>query len=209
VAPRWSSARLSEVSHADVQAWVSELAEKRSASAAIKAHRVLSLVLALAVRDGRLVRNPAENIGLPHEVQKDRRYLTHQQVQVLAGAAGEHGLIVLFLAYTGLRFGEMAALRVGRVDVLRRRIEVAEAVTAVNGVLVWGTPKAHTRRWVSVPRFVADSLAVHVAGKPTNALVFTSSNGAVLRASNFRRDVWDDAVEAVGIVGLVPHGLPT
>jgi hypothetical protein len=58
VAPRWSSARLSEVSHADVQAWVSELAEKRSASAAIKAHRVLSLVLALAVRDGRLVRNP-------------------------------------------------------------------------------------------------------------------------------------------------------
>lgn len=45
VEPRWSSVRLSEVSHAEIQAWVSELAEKRSASAAIKAHRVLSLVL--------------------------------------------------------------------------------------------------------------------------------------------------------------------
>lgn len=65
VEPRWSSARLAEVSHADIQAWVSELAERRSASAATKAHRVLSLVLALAVRDSRLVRNPAEHVGLP------------------------------------------------------------------------------------------------------------------------------------------------
>lgn len=207
VEPRWSYVRLSEVSHAEIQAWVSELAEKRSASAAIKAHRVLSLILALAVRDGRLIRNPAEHIGLPREVQRDRRYLTHQEVQALAGAAGEHGLIIVFLAYTGVRFGEMAALRVGRVDILRRRVEVADAVTAVNGALVWGTPKGHTRRWVSMPRFVAEALAAHVAGRPADDLVFTSSNGAVLRASNFRRDVWDAAVKSAGLDGLVPHGL--
>jgi hypothetical protein len=45
VEPRWGRVPLSEVAHSDVQAWVSDLAEKRSASAAIKAHRVLSLVL--------------------------------------------------------------------------------------------------------------------------------------------------------------------
>lgn len=140
-------------------------------------------------------------------MQRDRRYLTHQEAQVLASAAGEHELVILFLAYTGLRFGEMAALRVGRVDILRRRVEIADAVTAVNGALVWGTPKGHSRRWVSVPRFVAEALAAHVAGKPADDLVFTSSNGAVLRASNFRRDVWDDAVKAAGLDGLVPHGL--
>lgn len=207
VGPRWSAVRLGDVSHADVQGWVSELAEKRSASVAIKAHRVLSLVLALAVRDGRLVRNPAEGIGLPREVQQDRRYLTHQQVQTLAAAAGEHGLIILFLAYTGLRFGEVAALRAGRVDLLRRQVEVAESVTAVNGVLVWGVPKGHTRRWVSVPRFVADLLGEHLAGKAPDELVFTSSGGAVLRASNFRRDVWDHALKTAVLEGVVPHGL--
>src|SRR5215813_10750596 len=58
VEPRWGRVPLSDVAHSDVQAWVSDLAEKRSASAAIKAHRVLSLVLSLAVRDGRLARNP-------------------------------------------------------------------------------------------------------------------------------------------------------
>jgi integrase len=207
VLPRWSSVRLSEVSHADVQAWVSEVAATRSPSAAIKAHRVLSLVLSSAVRDERLVRNPAERVRLPREVPTDRHYLTHQQVQALATAAGEAGPAVLFLAYTGLRFGEMAALRVGRVDLIRRRVEVAESVTAVNGVLVWGTPKGHSRRWVSVARFVSDVLAEHIAGKTADELVFTSSGGAVLRASNFRRDVWDHAVKAVGLDELVPHGL--
>ncbi|MEP7021870.1 MAG: tyrosine-type recombinase/integrase [Pseudonocardiales bacterium] len=207
VAPRWSSVRLSDVGHADVQAWVSELAETRTPSVAIKAHRVLSLVLSLAVRDGRIIRNPADGIGLPREVQKNRRFLTHQQVQALAHAAGSDGLVILFLAYTGVRFGEMAALRVERLDLLRRQVEIAESVTAVNGVLVWGTPKGHNRRWVSLPRFVADALAEHVARKGPEDLVFLSRGRGVLRASNFRRDVWDEAVGAISLDGVVPHGL--
>ncbi|MCU1655613.1 MAG: xerD [Pseudonocardiales bacterium] len=207
VEPRWASVRLSDVNHAAVQAWVSELADQHSPSVAIKAHRVLSLVLALAVRDGRLVRNPAEGIGLPRETPKDRRYLTHQQVHALAEAAGDHGLVIVFLAYTGLRFGEMAALRVSRLDLLRRQVEVVESVTAVKGALVWGTPKGHSRRWVGIPRFVAEALAQHIDGKSPNELVFTTDAGAVLRASNFRRDVWDHAVKAADLDGVVPHGL--
>lgn len=115
--------------------------------------------------------------------------------------------MILFLAYTGVRFGEMAALRVERLDLLRRQVEIAESVTAVNGVLVWGTPKGHNRRWVSLPRFVADALAEHVARKGAEDLVFLSRGRGVLRASNFRRDVWDEAVGAIGLDGVVPHGL--
>ncbi len=207
VEPRWALVRLADVGHAAVQAWVSDLAERRSASVAGKAHRVLSLVLSLAVRDGRLLRNPADGVGVPREVRKERRYLSHQQVQTLANAGGSDGLVIVFLAYTGLRFGEMAALRVRRLDLLRRQIEVAESVTSVNGVLVWGTPKGHTHRWVGIPRFVAELLAEHVADKGSDDLVFTSANGAVMRASNFRRDVWEPAIVATGLHGLVPHGL--
>lgn len=207
VDPRWSKVRLADVRHADVQAWVSELAQRRSASTARKAHRVLSLVLGLAVRDNRLARNAADGVSLPREVQQDRRYLSHSEVRQLAAAAGEHGLVITFLAYTGLRFGEVAALRVVRLDLLRRRVEVAESVTSVNGKLVWGTPKGHTRRWVSVPAFVAEQLAAHVAGKSADDLVFGSAHAGVLRASNFRRDVFEPAARAVGLKGLVPHGL--
>lgn len=81
----------------------------------------------------------AEGIGLPREVRIDRRYLNHEQVHALAVAAGDAGSTILFLAYTGVRFDEMAALRVRRVELARRQVEIAESVTAVNGRLVWGT----------------------------------------------------------------------
>jgi integrase len=199
--------KLNEVSHADVQAWASALGASRSASTAIKAHRVLSLVLALAVRDGRLVRNPADGIGLPRETQRDRHYLSHAEVAALADAAGADRALILVLAYTGLRFGELAALRVRRLDPARRRIEVAESVTSVNGALIWGTPKGHARRWVSIPRFVAAELGIVVAGRGPDKLVFESHHGGVLRSSNFRRDVFGPAAGASGLDGLVPHAL--
>jgi integrase len=119
----------------------------------------------------------------------------------------DYELIVLFLAFTGVRFGEMAALRVHRLDPLARRVEIAESVTSVNGVLRWGTPKNHARRWVSVPRFIADRLGEHVHGRASEELVFTSPLGDALRAGNFRRDVFFPAVRQAGLDGLVPHGL--
>src|SRR4051812_38941593 len=119
----------SDVTHSAVQTWVSELAATRSAATVRKVHRVLSLILAMAVKDGRLVRNPAVGISLPRVVTAERTYLTHGQVHTLANACGPHRLVVLFLAYTGLRFGEMAALRVGRLDLMRRRATIAESVT--------------------------------------------------------------------------------
>ena len=49
-------------------------------------------------------------MNLPRVAIAERRYLTHEQVRLLAEECGPHRLVVLFLAYTGLRFGEMAAL---------------------------------------------------------------------------------------------------
>jgi integrase len=74
--------------------------------------------------------------------------LTHAQVEALAKACARptdvskhrrlderenqaYRLVVLFLAYTGVRFGEMAALRVSRLDLTRRRATISESVTVV------------------------------------------------------------------------------
>jgi hypothetical protein len=72
----------------------------------------------------------------------------------------------------GLRWSELAALRVRRVDLMRRRLDVAEAMTELNGgTLVWGQPKSHEARSVPIPRFLADDLAPHLAGKAQDGLV--------------------------------------
>ena len=79
-----------------------------------KIHGVLSGILGLAVRDRRLPSNPALGVDLPRMRERPRRYLTAAQVEQLAAAAGDGRLAVLVLAYCGLRWSELAALRVGR-----------------------------------------------------------------------------------------------
>jgi integrase len=62
--------------------------------------------------------------------------------------------LVLTLAFCGLRRGEAAGLKVGRLDLLRRRLTVAETLSEVGGHLVWGAPKSHAARSVPIPRFL-------------------------------------------------------
>ena len=218
--------KLGDVAHGDIQTWVAQLASKQSPAQRVrKAHRVLSLILAHAVNDGRLARNPARAVNLPRVVRAERHYLTHLQVAWLADACAtppdvsKHRrlderenpsarLIVFFLAYTGVRWGELAALKVGRLDLRRRRALIAESVTEVASELVWGTPKGHARREVSLPEFLVAELADHVQGKGPDDLVFSGSRGAgVLRGKVFRRSCFNAAAAEIGMTGSSPHEL--
>jgi len=210
VRPGWGAVRLADVTHDAVQAWLAGLsAAGQSAASVVKIHRVLSMVLAYAVRSRRLASNPAEGVNLPRVSPAKKRYLSAAEVADLAAAAGPGRLVVLVLAYCGLRWGELAALRVHGVDLMRRRLHVDESVTEVeNGRLDWGLPKDHERRQVPIPRFLVDQLAEHVAGKAPDDLVFTTRHGAVLRVGSARRSWFDRAVAASGVpAGLTPHEL--
>jgi integrase len=206
IRPRWGRVQLSAVRHAEIQRWLAGL---DLAPASIrKTYRVLSMALAYAVKDGRLAVNPAAGVSLPRIHETEKRYLTHQQVAELADAVGdEYRLAVLFLAYTGVRWGEMAALRVGRVDFLRRRVLVAESVTPVHGAMSFGPTKGHERREVPLPRFLVEDLAQHVAAKARDDLVFTGARGAVMRTGTFRRGALIEAAKVIRIPGFHPHEL--
>jgi len=117
-------------------------------------------------------------------------------------------LVVLFLAYTGVRFGEMAALRIARLDLHRNRAVIIESVTPVQGQgLVWGTTKTHQRREVPIPRFLAEELAEYIEGKQSDDLVFAGiRNGQPLRVSTFRT-AFGAAAQTIGIPDLHPHQL--
>lgn len=207
VLPKWARIRLSDITHAAVQSWISQLDAELSPRSVAKVHRVFSLILSWAVRNGRLAKNPADGVNLPRPTLPERRYLTHAQVAALAGTCGRYGLVVTFLAYTGLRWGEMAALRVERVDLERRRVQVVESVTEVNGELSWSTPKNHERRSVPLPKFLAELLRQQVVGKNPDDLLFVAPKGGVLRVRNFRRAAFDRAVAEVGPDGFHPHEL--
>jgi integrase len=140
-------------------------------------------------------------------VGAERQFLTYDQVEQLAAAAGPYGTLIRTLAYTGLRWGEATALRARHVDLVRRRLDIRRAFSDVRGRLVEGTPKNHQARTVPIPHWLATELKGLIHGRGPDDLVFTTLGGYPLRHSNFRRHVWNPAVAVAGVDGLTPHGL--
>ena len=172
VMSRWGDIRLDRVEHGDIQRWLAGLASDGQSGASVrKAHGVLSSVLDLAVKERRLATNPSNGVKLPALSERGRRYLTAEQVDQLASHARVGRLPVLVLAYCGLRWSELAGLRVRDVDLMRRRLNIERAVTEVNGGrLEWNSPKNHERRSVPLPRFIVfTSSAVSVPAPPVPA----------------------------------------
>ena len=194
VDPHWGGVAVVDVKTSAVKAWVAKMAGEGVGAPTIEnAFGLLRQVLGAAVEDRRIPRNPCEGVQLPKRSHADRGYLSHAQVAALAGAVERQPEVVRFLAYTGLRWGEMAALRVQDFDMLRRRVNVSRSVTESGG-LVWSTPNTHERRSVPFPAVLADELAALMVGNARDELVFTDLRGGVLRNSNWRARVFEPAV---------------
>jgi len=208
IEPRWGRVKLARIGHEDVQAWVAELSRDHAPASVRKIHLCLSEALEFAVKSGRIAANPAKGVSLPRVQQAEKRFLSHEQVQLLAREVGPSwSLIVRFLAYTGLRFSEVAGLRVRDVDLLRRRAIVARSVTEVRGKLVFSDTKGHERREVPVPRFLVDELYALLGDRDRDDPLFTGRQGGVLRAGRCRLAM-ARASQAMGVdQPLTPHEL--
>jgi integrase len=204
ILPTFGAVKLSSITSAMVRRWVADMVgEGLSASRIRQARAILRQSLEVARVDGLIGANPAQGVKAPVSRRREPRYITAEQVAKLAGQA-EHrqkgsGAFVWFLAVTGLRWGEAVALRRSAVDLMRRRVEVHEAVTEISGRLVHGTPKSHFSRTIVIPKVLADRLAPHCARLGADDLVFTSPRGGYLRSANFRRNVWVPALRAAGL----------
>jgi len=194
VQPQWGHVPVANVKTSAVKAWVAKMVADGAGTPTIEnAFGVLRQVMGAALEDKRIVRNPCDGVKLPKRRHADRGYLSHAQVLALADAVDRNAEAVRFLAYTGLRWGEMAALRVGDFDMLRRRVNVSRSVTESGG-LVWSTPKTWERRSVPFPAAITGELSALMVGKSREDLVFTDTRGGVLRSSNWRARVFDPAV---------------
>ena len=193
IEPQWGRWSLGEVRHSDVTAWVGRLVAGGSKPGTVRQiHRVLSMIFEAAVADGRIATNPAAKVRLPSPVRGEPRFLTAGEVTDLVRHSGDEGISVAVLAFTGLRFGELAALRVRRVDLGRHRLTIAESVTEVGGRLSWTTPKTHHTRSVPFPPSLLGPIQSLCAGKVPDDFVFTSPEG------------WRAAAEQLAAPGLRP-----
>lgn len=211
VEPRWGARGAASIRPSEVEDWVGELHREKSAQTVRRAVFVLSAILNIAERDNIIHSNPAKGLRLPEKRRKPQRYLTHQQVELLAQNAGEHRTMLLLLAYTGLRWGEAIGLRVKHLDMLRRRISVEDNAVLVKGSFSIGTPKSGFTREVPLPAFLTPAVAKQCEGKTRESFVFGA--GAAPLPQPHRTSGWFVRALAAaqakdsGVPDITPHDL--
>lgn len=199
---------LVSVRPSEVQSWAADISRKQSAATARHSLGVLRRVFDYAVRDGAIHRNPAAGIRLPKVQGNDPRPLTHEELWRLVDhlKAPRDRLLVLVAGYCGLRWGELAALRWLDVDLRRNSLRVARAYSEEAPRGDMSPVKDHQARTVPIPGVVSEELAKMGVEQKPDRLVFPSANSTPLRNRNFRRDVFDAAVDALDL-DITPHNL--
>lgn len=221
VRPAWAGISVNKVTSADLQAWASDLTARRSASVVLASAGILKGILADAVRDRRIARNPMDDVTLPSKPRRktERVYLSIPQLMRLADECGNgmhlgemRRAMVLLLGFCGLRWGEMCALRVRDVDIARRRIMVRSNLVRVGSRWVEGTPKSGGERSVPMPQVVADAIVTLLAGRDGGERVFHDPSGEPPRLQSVsvnpnNRTWYVSAVRRAGVPLVSPHDL--
>jgi len=218
ILPELGAVELGKLTPSMLRGWLAGLAVKvgrrgiLAPGSVAQAYRTLNRLLEAAVENELLGRNPLRSVKPPRVEAEPMRFLSHDEVAALAAAIDpRYRALVLLAAYSGLRAGELAALRRKHVDLLHRTVTVVEQVQRIGGTFVVLPPKsAAGRRSVAIPTLVADALQDHLAnfGEPgPEGLVFPAPGGGFLRPENFRNRSWLPAVKAVGVAPLRLHDL--
>ncbi|MGO3042965.1 MAG: tyrosine-type recombinase/integrase, partial [Corynebacterium casei] len=179
VLPYWGRHYVGNIKTSDVQDWVNLLCspEREPSPLSAKSIRiakgVLASVLDRAVDERRLLVNPArEKIRLPRQEVKDRPFLTVEQVHALVDEVpGKYVTITWVLITSGMRWGEMAALR-PRDILADSRLRLARAYSKSNSKSVLTDLKGHEARTVIVPPNVHEMVCGEAAGRGWGELIW-------------------------------------
>ncbi len=213
IRPRLGAVELGDLTPQAVRSWRRDLLEAGVGSVTVaKAYRLLKAIMNTAVDDELIRRNPCRIKGAGVERSPERQILTVEQVYVIAGAVRPwFSALVLLAAFTGLRWGELMALRRRHLDldgegVVRVRASLAE----VDGKFIEGPPKsAAGRRDVAIPEVIVPDLRAHLAKwseAGADGRVFVGPKGAIPRRRTSRRH-GAPAITDAGVPGLHFHDL--
>jgi integrase len=185
--PALGSVPLCNLSRGQIEECLSNLRQKGFAVSTLRGVRAtFSTVLQAAVERGYLEKNPAHGIRIREAVTKPaRRFYAPTQIRPLLLELAEPCRTVVYVAVlSGLRIGEILALRWKRVDLLQNTIEVAE--TFSDGQ--FGSPKTRSsKRVIPMSSILSSVLESHRTGaihKEPDDLVFCTLKGTPLNPKN-------------------------
>ena len=184
------------------------------------AHRVLSKALSDAVKNELTVKNVAKTHSAPK--LSDEEMVIVRDVPALVERLKGHRLEMLAMVslFTGMRLGEVLALRWLRVDLDKKVIQVREALeeTKAHGIRFKAPKSKAGRRDVTLPDILVEALRDHrkaqlelrfrlgVGKLPDDALLFSNIEGAPL-SRNAISSAWGDFAASMGLPEVTFHAL--
>ena len=215
VVPYLGHLTLGGIKPATIRAWRKKLLDADVPEPqAVKAYALLRAILNTAVPEDEILRqNPCRIKGYDQYHTPERPTATIAQVYALADAMpARFSALVVVAALSGLRWGELVALRRRDIDLDAGTVRVTRKLAALRSHLEFGPPKSAAGvRVVALPAAAVEALRAHLAeftAVDADALVFTGDMGALLRSGNFGRAVkWTRTVAAVGLPGFHFHDL--
>jgi integrase len=188
------------------------------------AHRVLSKALRDAVRFDMAMRNVAGKEGqtAPRVSAEEIEIISVEKIgDVLEKLRGRAIFAKAVIAlFTGIRRGELLALRWNNVDLDTKEIRIREALeeTKAHGIRFKVTKTKSGRRDIELPDIVVETLREHrraqleqrmamgVGRLPDDALVFPATDGGPQSPRNFSGD-WREAAISIGLNSVSLHAL--
>jgi integrase len=172
-------------------------------------------VLNHAVLEDYIVRSPARGINLPEVHPVERPEVTPDQLHRVAEALGEDYKAMVYLgAVLGLRWGECAGLRIGRIDFDLSTIIIAEQLTrGIGGRSVIGPPKSTAgRRTLAAPAELMSLIEKHIGHRgitreDVSAFLFVGPDGEHLDYANWLHRIWYPARRQAELDWLQYHDL--
>ncbi len=178
--------------------------------------RLLSAAMRFAFEEGFIQKNPCRKIRIQREESIEQRVLNRtEQEKIRDAALNENNLPVLLSLYTGMRLGEVCALKWSDIDWDRRTVTVRRTVQRIaqmkkmeggKTMLMVSTPKsAHSHRVLPVPEFVLDRLRELLKEKGVSGYIFGSASCAAEPRTIQRR--FQRLMKQIGIAGVHFHTL--
>ncbi len=228
IVPLIGAVRLRDLTPELVDDWLRELSvapdggkSRLGATSSRLVRKVLSMGLEEAVQRGRLAHNPVVLTQPPRASRsRSRMGWTLEEARVFLVATAGHRLYAAFhlCLVTGLRRGEVLALRWGDVDVDRCQLEVVQQLAVERGRPVMKQLKTEaSERIVTFGPGTAAVMRQHRAAQAAEAsfcgdgwrdsgLVFTTAVGGQIDPNNFGR-LMDDLIAKAKLPRITPKGL--
>ena len=149
--PAFGNRRISTLTAADLDKWLADLRAKPKADGAARTetsvlgtYKVVRKVFSYAYAHRLIPFNPCIAVTKPKADTAEARFLSVEEVNALAAELTRqppYDLLVRFGALTGLRIGEVAALRIRDIDMRRGEVQVRRNMTHTSKGYIIGTPK--------------------------------------------------------------------